>query len=53
MENLNFLIAAYTVIWAIIGFYIFLLIKRNRKLLNQVEDLETRIRDIENRSGQT
>ncbi len=46
-DHLNFLIAAYSAIWVIISFFVFILIKRNRRLLNQVKELEDRLNDIE------
>ncbi len=45
--NLNYLIAAYSAIWLVLGAYIFILIARNRRLHKRLEDLEQRLADLE------
>ena len=48
---MNFLIAAYTSIWAVLAVLIFVLMKRNRSLVSQVSDLEERLNAFEKREG--
>lgn len=47
MKHLEFLFAAYTATWLVMAFYIFVLIRRNRKLerlLNQLDAQMERMR---------
>jgi CcmD family protein len=39
MENLNFLFAAYTIIWVGLFLYLHVLARRNRALEKEIEDL--------------
>ena len=39
MENLNYLFAAFTVVWALIFLYVMLLSRRNRSLEQEIEEL--------------
>ena len=41
MENLNFLFAAYTVIWVGLFLYLHVLARRNRSLEKEIEELRT------------
>lgn len=50
-DNMAYLIAAYTSVWVVLGFYIFILIRRNRKLQAQCEALEMRIVRLEEEHG--
>ena len=43
MKHLWYLVAAYSSVWVVLGAYIFVLIKRNGRLLKQVEELEHRL----------
>ena len=47
MNHLTYLIMAYSVVWIIIAFYVFVLISRNRRLSQQIDMLESRILDLE------
>jgi len=49
MENLGYLIAAYTAVWVVIAFYLFLLVRRNHRLNQQVTELEERLAELEKR----
>lgn len=49
--NLNYLIAAYSSIWLVLGVYIFILIGRNRRLHRRLEELERRIGEVEGKSA--
>ena len=49
MKNLNFLIAAYSAIWFILAFYIFVLIQRNQKLVRKLDELEARLKRHESK----
>lgn len=44
MNNLTYLIAAYSAIWLILAFYIFVLIQRNQQLVRKLDDLEARLK---------
>jgi CcmD family protein len=39
MENLNFLFAAYTAVWALLFVYVVTLSRRNRTLEREIEEL--------------
>jgi len=40
MENLGYLLAAYTVIWAVVFGYVFLMQRRQRQLQRQLDKLQ-------------
>ena len=40
MENLGYLLAAYTLIWAVIFGYILLMQRKQRKLQQQIDQLQ-------------
>ena len=44
MENLNFLFAAYTAVWALLFVYIVVLSRRNRALEREIEELRQLLR---------
>ena len=46
-RQLTHLVAAYTVVWVILAFFLVILMLRNRKLLNRIGDLEGRLADLE------
>ena len=46
-SNLEYLVAAYSVVWLILAFFIWVLINRNRKLLKQLDELESRLEQLE------
>ncbi|MDJ0836064.1 MAG: CcmD family protein [Acidobacteriota bacterium] len=48
---MSYLIAAYASIWVVLAFFIFVLLKRNRDLSQQVEELEARLTDLEEQGG--
>jgi len=48
-DHMSYLIAAYSAIWILIAFFLFVLMMRNRRLLNQVKELEDRLQDLENK----
>jgi CcmD family protein len=39
MENLSFLFAAYTAVWALLFVYVVILSRRNRSLEREIEEL--------------
>ena len=39
MENLSFLFAAYTAVWALLFIYVVVLSRRNRALEREIEEL--------------
>lgn len=43
MENLGYLFAAYTIVWAVIFGYIFSLSRRQRELRREVDLLKERV----------
>ncbi len=47
MKHFEFIIAAYTVVWIVLACYIFILIRRNKRLSDQVDELSERIGDLE------
>ena len=47
MNNLVYLILAYSAVWLVLATYIFVLVARNRRLNQQVEDLAARIDELE------
>lgn len=48
-RQLNHLVAAYSVVWALLALFIFILMRRNSKLLHQVTELEERLNQLEKR----
>ena len=52
MKHLPFLIAAYTVIWLVIGIYIWILVKRNKKLNDMIGLLERRVQSLEQETAE-
>lgn len=46
MENLGYLVAAYTVIWAVVFGYILYLQRKQRKLQRQLKLLEKSLADL-------
>jgi len=49
ITNMEFLIAAYSAVWLVIALYLFILVKRNRRLSTEVDYLETRVTELEDR----
>jgi CcmD family protein len=43
MENLGYLLAAYTVIWAVVFVYILVMQRKQRKLQRQIDELKESI----------
>ena len=41
MENLGYLFAAYTVIWAVVFGYVFYLYRKQRKLQREIDSLKS------------
>ena len=50
-DHLNYLIAAYTSIWIVLAIYIFVLLRRNRNLTEQITELEERMAELEQGRG--
>jgi CcmD family protein len=44
MENLEYLAAAYTVIWLAISLYVFILYRRQRQLRREIDSLKEKVR---------
>ena len=44
MENLEYLVAAYSVIWLAISFYVFILYRRQRQLRREIDALTEKVR---------
>ncbi|MBI5417948.1 CcmD family protein [Candidatus Poribacteria bacterium] len=40
MDNLNYLMAAYSVVWIFISGYVFTIIRRQKKLEDELENLK-------------
>ena len=51
MENLGYLFAAYTIIWAVIFGYVFFLYYKQRKLRRQIDLLKDSTGEQQNRSA--
>ena len=51
MENLSYLFAAYTIIWAFIFGFVFFLYYRQRKLRQQIDSLKESIGKQQDRSA--
>ena len=47
MENLEYLIAAYSVIWLAISIYVFILYRRQRQLRREIDSLTEKVRKKE------
>ncbi len=43
MENLEYLVAAYSVIWLAISIYVFILYRRQRQLRREIDSLKEKI----------
>ncbi len=44
MENLGYLVAAYSVIWLAISIYVFILYRRQRQLRREIDSLKENVR---------
>jgi CcmD family protein len=44
MENLGYLVAAYSVIWLAISIYVFILYRRQRQLRREIDSLKEKVR---------
>jgi CcmD family protein len=44
MDNFSYLFAAYTVIWAVLFTYVFILSKRQSNLKREIDNLKTTIK---------
>ena len=44
--GMNYLVAAYAVIWAVLGFYIIRIFLRQGKLLAELERLQQEVKDL-------
>ncbi len=51
MKDLIYLIAAYTSVWVVLAGFIWVLIMRNKKLTNQVDELEERLVQLEKQAS--
>ena len=47
MDNLGYLVAAYTIIWIAISGYVFTLSRRQRQLQREIDSLKERMRGKE------
>jgi CcmD family protein len=47
MENLEYLVAAYSVIWLAISIYVFILYRRQRQLRREIDSLTEKVRKKE------
>jgi CcmD family protein len=52
IDNMEYLVAAYSAIWIVIAFYLLVLLRRNRRLQKEVEQLEARVTALQGESGQ-
>ena len=43
MENLEYLVAAYSVIWLAISVYVFILYRRQRQLRQEIDSLKEKV----------
>lgn len=50
IDNLEFLVAAYSAVWIILAIYLFVLLYRNRKLLQALATLEKRLHHLESKA---
>lgn len=51
MKNLGYLASAYTAIWLVLSFFLAKLYMKNQKLNREIDQLETRIKDLESKRG--
>lgn len=51
MENLEYLAAAYSVIWLAISLYVFILYRRQRQLRREIDSLKDKMRGKEADGG--
>jgi CcmD family protein len=51
MENLGYLLAAYTVIWAVVFGYLFFMQRRQRGLQRQIDRLQESVEKSKNDVG--
>ena len=47
MENAGYLLAAFTIIWALVFGYVFLLFNRQRKLRREIDSLKEVLKEKE------
>ena len=45
MENLGYLVAAYTIIWIAISAYVLILYRRQRQLRREIDSLKEKIKE--------
>ena len=45
MENLGYLVAAYTIIWIAISAYVLILYRRQRQLRREIDSLKEKMRE--------
>lgn len=46
-SNMTYLVAAYSAVWLVVAGYLFVLLKRNRRLNLLLSQMESRIADLE------
>lgn len=51
MERLNFLFAAYTVVWGLLFLYVQVLARRSRRLEREIEELRALLAEADRRRG--
>jgi CcmD family protein len=44
MENLGYLVAAYTIIWVVLAIYIFTLYRNQRRLRQEIDSLKEKLK---------
>ncbi len=47
MENLGYLLAAFTIVWAVVFGYVLLLINRQRRLQREIDSLKEAFKEKE------
>lgn len=47
MENLDYLVAAYTIVWVALSGYVFSLSRRQRRLWREIDSLREKIKERE------
>lgn len=50
MKNMWYLVAAYSTVWLVVGSYLLILMRRNKKLNDTISYLEKRIEKLEERT---
>ena len=45
MENAEYLFAAYAIVWAVVFGYVLVLVKRQRRLLREIDSLKEELRE--------